>query len=191
MQQGEAFRPPLVFNTVPFTPEKIETLFYLYLAAHEDQRMRNHVLRDMLKMARSTDSHSINLGIRQNITPVRIMCHTSEAESNPKPAVRIPVRMKMNPNRSKILAATPAVMSQRHCMTHRTMITGSSSAFAVSFRIQYMSFTRNISSPSLSPAGSEPAGYNAIVLTAGLMFSLDRSATAIISLKVFLKMYQR
>jgi len=145
--------------------------------------MRNHVLRDILKIARSTDSHSINLGIRQNITPVRIMRHTSEAGSNPKPAVKIPVRMKMNPSRSKILAATPAVMSQRHCMTHRTMITGSSSAFAVSFRIQYMSFTRNISSPSLSPAGNEPAGYNAIILTLGLLFFLDRSATANIPLK--------
>lgn len=82
----------------------------MYLDDHEDQRMRNHVLRDMLKMARSTDSHSINLGIRQNITPVRIMRHTSEAGSNPKPAVKIPVKMKMNPNRSKILAAIPTAI---------------------------------------------------------------------------------
>jgi len=134
-------------------------------------------------MARSTDSHSINLGIRQNITPVRIMCHTSAAESSPKPAVRIAVRMKMNPNRSKILVAIPAVMSQRHCMMHRAMITGTSSAFAVSFRTQYMSFTRNISSPILSPAGSEPTGYNAIALTPGLTFFLNHPETTLMSSK--------
>ena len=145
--------------------------------------MRNHVLRAILKMARSTDSHAITFGTRQNTTPVRIMCHTSAAGSSPKPAVKIPVRMKMNPNRSKILAAITAVMSQRHCMMHRAMITGTSSAFAVSFRTQYMSFTRNISSPILSPAGSEPTGYNAIALTPGLTFFLNHPETTLISSK--------
>ncbi len=157
--RGGFFGLPLSF-TQGHILLKYRNTFYLYQADHEDQRMRNHVLRAILKIARSTDSHAITLGTRQNTTPVRIMCHTSGAGSNPKPAVRIPVRMKMNPNRSKNLAAIPAVMSQRHCMMHRAMITGTSSTFAVSFRTQYMSFTRNIASPVLSPAGSDPTGYN-------------------------------
>ena len=137
------------------TAEKTERSYHLnvliiFWVDCENQLRRNHVFRAILKMARSTDSHAITLGTRQNTTPVRINRHTSCAGSNPKPAVRIPVRMKMNPNRSKILTAMPANTSQRHCTMHRAMINGRSSAFAINFKTRYKTFARIITSPILS-----------------------------------------